>query len=86
MHDKKRQRCEQLCSLGQAKHAQEVSTFFSENLTQHDLLMIIVRPCAIGQSRFTYFVHIRALNRKGGFLNVGGIDGQIKSEMYGAKL
>ena len=39
MHDKKRQRCEQLCSLGQAKHAQEVSTFFSENLTQQGLMI-----------------------------------------------
>ena len=79
MDDKKRQRCEQLRSLEQAKHAQEVSTFFSENLTQHDLLMIIVHPCAIGQYRFTYNVLIRALNRKGGFSSVGSIDGKIKS-------
>ncbi len=75
MHDKKRQRCEQLRSLEQAKHAQEVSTFFSENLTQHDLLMIIANPCAIGQSRFAYNVLIRALNfpvgKPGGFLSVG---------------
>ncbi len=79
MHDKKRPRCEQLCSLEQAKHAQEVSPFFSGNLTQHDLLMIFVHPCAIGQYRFMYNVLIRALNRKGGFLSVGSIDGKIKS-------